>query len=71
MKNDWKKQVLYFYAKTTGWIAIPAVLVLILNKYALNGKQLFIILGLSFIITIFGIWFEIKKYKKDLEKDGK
>lgn len=71
MKNDWKKQVLYFYIKTTGWIAIPVILAVILNKYMLKGEQLFIILGLGFIITIWGIWREIKKYKKELENNGK
>ncbi|MBU0612025.1 hypothetical protein KKA39_01260 [Patescibacteria group bacterium] len=71
MKNHWKKQVLYFYVKTTGWILIPVILAVVLHKYALNGEKLFVILGLSFIITIFGIWLEIKKYKKDLEKNGK
>ena len=68
MNNDWKKSVLYFYARTTGWIVIPAILDILLHKYALSGGQIFIILGLSFAVTLFGLWHEIKKYQKDLEK---
>ncbi len=66
MENDWKKQVLHFYARTTGWIVVPALVAVMLNKYALNGEQLFVIVGISFIITVFGVWREIKKYQKSL-----
>ena len=64
--------VMVFFAKTTSWVAVPAILALLIKKY-LNISQIlfFIIIGLAFVLTIFGIYKEIKDYKKTLEKNDK
>ena len=65
-KNDpWWRPVMIFYAKTTSWIIFPLVISVILgNKLAPSSLLLFVALG--FGITCFGIYKEIKQYKKDL-----
>jgi len=73
--NSWWKPVMIFYIKTTSWITLPLIFGLFLGRYIgkFTGSQVlfFIILFFSFLITCFGIYREIKKYKNDLEKDGK
>ena len=74
MKNDWKKQVLYFYAKTTSWIIFPLFLAVLASNYLnKSGDQtmFFIFIMTGFGITCSGVYKEIKQYKKDLEKNGK
>ncbi len=69
------KPVLVFYAKTTSWVIIPLLIAVILGKYASrstgNEMLFFGAVVLGFIITIYGIYGEIKKYKKDLEIEDK
>ena len=62
--------VMVFFAKTTSWVAVPAILALLIKKY-LNISQIvfFIIIGIAFILTIYGIYREIKLYQKDLTKE--
>jgi len=63
-----------FYVKTTSWIVLPLVIGLIAGKFTENQTLFFIFLMLGFGITCFGIYKEIKQYKKQLEqsnKDGK
>jgi len=59
-----------FYVKTTSWIIIPLVLGLIFGNYVSNstGSQtlFFISIMIGFGITCFGIYKEIKEYKKSL-----
>ena len=78
-EKNWWKLVLIFYAKTTGWIVFPLFLAFLavflgrsFNK-ASWGQGLFLIfIIIGFIVTCFGIYREIKIYKKKLEKnDGK
>ena len=73
--NSWWKPVMIFYVKTMSWIIIPLILGIILGKYVgkSTGNQVlfFAIIIFSFLITCFGIYREIKKYKNDLEKNGK
>ncbi len=69
--NAWLKPVMIFYGKTTSWIVFPLVFGLLLGKYVGQSNQ-FLFLVFFFVgfgITCFGIYREIKKYKKDLEKD--
>jgi len=82
---DWKP-VIIFYTKTTSWIIFPLVLGVLLGKYvgSFTGSQalFFLIMLAGFCVTCFGIYREIRQYKKDLdppspedtdgqEKDGK
>ncbi len=71
-KMNWKPFII-FYVKTTSWIIFPLLLGLLLAKYIRNtyGSQTLFLacLMLGFGITCFGIYREIKNYKKDL--DGK
>ena len=61
-----------FYAKTTSWIVFPLVLGLLTGKYfgQSTGSQtlFFIFIMVGFGVTCFGIYREVKQYKKDLEK---
>jgi glucan phosphoethanolaminetransferase (alkaline phosphatase superfamily) len=63
--------VILFYAKTTSWIVFPLVLALLVGKYFLPSFFTVLIL-VSFGITCFGIYREVKDYKKTLNppKDG-
>ncbi len=67
--NYWRP-VMLFYVKTTSWIIIPLVLCLLLVNYfgKSTGSQLvfFAIIIAGFGITCFGIYREIKSYKKSL-----
>lgn len=73
--KDWWKPVLIFYAKTTSWILFPLLLGILAGKYVgkSTGSQtlFFVFIMIGFGITCFGIYREIKNYKKNLEKDGK
>ena len=65
--NAWLKPVMLFYAKTTSWIVFPLVLAIVLGKYiGEENRALLLILG--FGATCFGLYREIKQYKKELEK---
>ncbi|MFZ2072285.1 MAG: hypothetical protein WA101_02190 [Minisyncoccia bacterium] len=70
--NSWWKPVMFFYIKTTSWIIFPLVLGLLLGKYLRQntGSQFlfFALMMAGFGITCFGIYREIKQYKKDLDK---
>jgi len=62
--------VIVFYVKTTSWIIFPLILGLLVGKYVGNstGSQVlfFIAIMIGFGITCFGIYKEIKEYKKSL-----
>ncbi|MDP1760373.1 MAG: hypothetical protein Q8L01_02930 [Candidatus Woesebacteria bacterium] len=74
-KNDksWLKPVLFFYAKTTSWIIFPLVLGFLAGGYVSKsvGSQVlfFVFVMLGFLVTCWGIYREIKQYKKDLIKN--
>ena len=69
-KMDWRP-VLVFYAKTTAWIVFPLVLGVLAASYVgkSEGSQtLFLaLIMLGFGVTCFGIYREIKNYKKSLD----
>ena len=59
-----------FYAKTTSWVILPLILGVLLAKFAqFNQTLFFVIIMIGFGITCFGIYREIKQYKKDLDKE--
>ncbi|MEK7128147.1 MAG: hypothetical protein AAB933_01110 [Patescibacteria group bacterium] len=68
--NAWLKPVMIFYGKTTSWIVFPLILAILLGKYAEESLfPIFIIAG--FGASCFGIYREIKKYKKTLQNGNK
>ncbi len=71
----WWKPAMVFYAKTTGWVIAPAILALIITNYfkdTFGGNTVFLTLIFgAFLITCFGIYREVKIYKKDLERAEK
>ncbi|MFZ2205238.1 MAG: hypothetical protein WAV23_01460 [Minisyncoccia bacterium] len=71
--NDWKMTAMIFYAKTTAWIIIPALLSLFVKSFLnINSDLVFpILIGLSFGVSCFGIFKEIKNYQKSIESNGK
>jgi F0F1-type ATP synthase assembly protein I len=72
----WWKPGLVIFSKVSASVAIPIVLALFIGKY-LDKKynsEPWIFLGLTaiaFIISIFSIWRNVKKYIDDLEKKEK
>ncbi len=66
------RPVMLFYVKTTSWIIFPLILGALAGKYVSKsvGSQVlfFVFLMLGFLVTCFGIYREIKEYKRDLEK---
>ena len=77
---DYWKPVMFFYVKTTSWIVLPLLFGVLAGGYV--GKSVgsqtvfFLFVMLGFAVTCFGIYREIKQYKKSLEvknnfKNGK
>jgi len=67
---NWKP-IIVFYIKATSWIAIPLILAVLVGNYvnkSIGSQTLFFIFVMAgFGISCFGIYREIKKYKKDLD----
>ncbi|MCX6755157.1 MAG: hypothetical protein NT068_01260 [Candidatus Nomurabacteria bacterium] len=66
------KPVMVFYIKTTSWIILPVLIVVLSNKFLFKIQESsFVYLGLlalGFGITCSGIYKEIKEYQKTLNK---
>jgi hypothetical protein len=69
--KSWLKPVLIFYVKTTSWIIFPLLLGVLGGNYVSKsvGSQVlfFVFVMLGFLITCFGIYREIRQYKKGLD----
>jgi len=63
------RSIFMFYAQITSWIIAPLGVGILIVKITDNRSLFFPVLVLGFFITIFGIYKEIKKYKKDLETE--
>lgn len=72
IEAKWWKPVLFFYVKITSWIIFPLLLATLTGRYvskSIGSQTLFFAFVMSgFGITCFGIYKEIKEYKKDLDK---
>jgi hypothetical protein len=72
--NDWWKPAMFFYAKVTSWIIFPVILAIVFSEYFFKENvqniTFFILIFISFVITCFGIYKEIKEYKNSINKDG-
>jgi len=68
-KHYWRP-VMIFYAKTTAWIILPLILAMFAGRN-INPKLSFVFVMIGFGISCFGIYREIKQYKKDLDKKEK
>ena len=68
---NWWKPVLLFYVKTTSWIVFPLLIGVLGAIYVgkSTGSQVlfFVFMMLGFGVTCFGIYREIKNYKKILD----
>ena len=73
--SPWWKPAVQIFSQVSTWIIVPIILALIAGK-ALDkhfGTDPWIFLGLtgvSFIISCFGIVRVVRKYMKDIEKNG-
>lgn len=71
--NAWLRPVLTFYAKVTSWVIFPLVVAVLLGRYVSQsfGSQSWFFLAVigGFLITCFGIYREVKEYKKTLDND--
>lgn len=69
--KKWYMPAFYFYGKVTSWILVPLFVAFFGGKYVKNttGSQIlfFIFVFVAFCITCFGIYREIKIYKKNVE----
>ncbi len=65
---EWLKPVLMFYAKITSWIIAPLGIGFLVVKVSESEGWLLPALILGFLITIYGIYREIKIYKRTLEQ---
>lgn len=72
-KNDYAylQPVMMFYAKVTSWIIAPVGIAILVIRITKRSDLFFIAVIIGFLITIYGIYCEIKKYKKNLEKQDK
>jgi hypothetical protein len=70
--RSWLRPVLIFYVKTTSWIIFPLVLAVLtanyVNKSTESQTLFFGLIMIGFGITCFGVYREIKQYKKSLDK---
>lgn len=68
----WWKPVMIFYAKTAGWIMIPLVISILLGGYVKQSTEsqmlFFVSIMAGFAITCYGIYREIKEYKRGLDE---
>jgi F0F1-type ATP synthase assembly protein I len=69
--NPWLKSVMLFYAKTTAWVVLPLAIGLVAGKFTQSQTLFFLFLMIGFGITCYGIYKEIKQYKKQLEESEK
>ena len=69
-KSDYAylQPVMMFYAKVTSWIIAPVGIAILVVRITKRDDLFFIAVIIGFLITIYGIYREIKKYKQDLEK---
>ncbi len=66
----WWRPAMLFFGKTTGWIISPLIIIfLIKNFFVLNNIIFYLLFVLGFFVTCFGIYKEIKKYKKDIHQE--
>lgn len=63
--------VIVFYVKTSAWIILPLIIGLIAGRFTGSQTLFFIFLMIGFGITCFGIYREIKEYKKTLKNGNK
>lgn len=65
---NWRP-VIIFYAKTTSWIIFPLVLGVLGGSFVSDsmGSQalFFIFIMIGFFITCYGIYREVKQYRKE------
>lgn len=68
--QKWWVPAIMYYVRVTAWIALPIISVLVLDIYVdiSASRSLFILAIISaFILSVFGILNEVKRYKKSLD----
>jgi len=60
--------VIVFYVKTTAWVLFPLIIGLVAKEFTENQSIFLISLVVGFGITCYGIYREIRVYKKEIEK---
>jgi hypothetical protein len=68
----WWRDGLIMFAKVSAYIAVPVILASFLGKYLdeknNTGNLYFLVLvAISFLLTMFLIWKEMKNYKKKID----
>ena len=71
-KKNWWVSGVGLVSDISAWIVAPVVLALIFGKmldgrYGTEPTLFLVCFGAGFLITIYGIWQRIKKYRKNLE----
>lgn len=75
-KNPYLHDALVTFGRMSGWVAMPVVIAVFLGnwldkKYGTEPYILISIVGLSFFVSMFGIYKESKRYIKEMEKKEK
>ncbi len=65
--KSWLAPVLFFYAKVTSWIIAPVGIAILIVKMTEKDGLFFPAIIIGFLITVYGIYREIKEYKKTLK----
>ena len=65
--NNWWQPALIFYGKVTSWIIAPLLLAFLFSKKFTDTGWFIVIIIAGFLITCFGIYREVKVYKKSIE----
>ncbi len=74
-ENIWHRPLIVF-ARISTWIVFPIVGSLLLGRWLdqkfSSGQTMFLLLaGISLILTILGIWIEMKRYIKEMELEDR
>ncbi|MBP7804978.1 MAG: AtpZ/AtpI family protein [Candidatus Pacebacteria bacterium] len=71
-KKAWREALLVF-GRMSGWVATPILIALFLGRW-LDAKKgtgnfwFFVLIGVGFLLSVFGIYRESKKYQRALER---
>lgn len=72
-KKIWR-QALIVFGRMSGWVATPVLLAVFLGryfdaKYSTGDRYFFIMIGVGFFVSIFGIYRESKKYQRAVDRE--
>jgi len=75
-KQAWWQPALQFFAQIAGWIVFPILAAIFLGswldqRWGTGQKWYFILISVSFVLTIIGLLINTRKALKNMEEAGK